>query len=174
MAASSTETATIDDVLSGFLRDFSLLAVSDRLVGKETIESLRSTMFGAADGRTSLLTRLSDLGLNIRERQAVANALNKASREGRPGVAETAEERAAQVAWLDGHGSSDDAGGAAAADVPSWPPSTRRFLVFTSAGDGAAVQQWVLSSDGERDWELCVVYYGSQSDPACLQVRVRG
>jgi hypothetical protein len=60
--------------------------------------------------------------------------------------------------WLKGPGE------CAAGDA--WA-ATRPFLVFTSAGDNSAVRRW-LSGSPERDWDLCVAYYGDEPDPPCL------
>ena len=47
------------------------------------------------------------------------------------------------------------------------PPSEKRpWLVFTSAGDRSNVAQWI---GGSRLFDVCVVYYGDEAEPACAR-----
>ena len=160
--------------LDAFLSECGLSSVSAKLSG-DTLESLVQIHYGLdiygtagpehADpqkaGRKALLEHLQQLGLNLKERQTLANNIAKASRDGRAGFAETAEEIANRVAWLDGGEPSTE---------PPWPPSSRPFLVFTSAGDANNVPKWLVP-EHEREWDLVVAYYGeSEVEPPCMQV----
>ena len=152
--------------LQSFLQSEGLESVCERLKD-ESIESILGVLFGAdgrTDNRPALLKWLAQHGLSLPERQAVAKAFNRASREGVAGIAESDAEIAARTSWLDGTSAPDPI------EEP-WAPPTRPFLVFTSAGDASSgVGQWMQSTHSERDFELCVVYYGDEADPACLQM----
>jgi hypothetical protein len=83
----------------------------------------------------------------------------------------SAEEDPVRVAtaWLDE---------SRAPHASAWPATKKQFLVFTSAGDNNNVAKWV-EPEGSRNFELCVVYYGDESDPPCLSfadhaLRIKG
>lgn len=171
-----------DESLLAFLREHELVEVADKLAG-ESLASMTKSFFD--EGRTLFLKSLQERGIGLKVRQALANKLNAASRTGVAGIAESEEEIRSRTAWLDvsGASSAEDA----------WPPSRRRYLVFTSAGDANKVHHWVEESDaelgnlerctarlgiprvgGRDDFDLCVVYYGSAAeDPPCMQVADR-
>lgn len=111
--------------LSRFLCDHGMSALETNLAA-DTLENLVHELFTV--GRPSLLRMLAARGLNLSDRQAIANALGKASRTGYPGVCETTQELANRTAWLDGHGQPT---------VDTWQSGGSPFLVFTSAGDAA-------------------------------------
>ena len=189
-AGSAAPTAA-DPALEAFLEDQQLSALGSRLAST-SLTTLTQTLFGEdgrlppAKGRPALLKQLSALNLPLRERQALANALGRASREGFSGIAETEADIKARTAWIDAmlSGSTSAAEATsepgAAGDEPPWARSARPFLVFTSAGDANHVPSWVHMRSGRaRDWDLCVVYYGTADAPACLDVadhalRMRG
>ena len=100
--------------------------------------------------------------MKLADRQALANALNSASRSGYRGVCEDITER---TAWLTAPAVERQDG------VPVWdPPRDCRFLVFTSAGDANNVSRWVRDRRDSDSFELCVCYYSSQAEPKCLRV----
>ena len=162
--------------LDAFLDECDLGALTDRLAG-ESLQSLARTLFGpdgmlpASKGRPALLQQLKALGLSLAERQAVATAINKASREGDARVAETEADVNARTAWLRRDTTLALSLSSGDEETP-WPRSPRPFLVFTSAGDsGCNVAKWV--EPGPREFDLCVCYYGDVAEPACLQVADR-
>ena len=132
-----------------FLADHDLTALADHLAN-DTLESLVHELFEDG-GRPALLNRLVARGLRLKERQALANALNRANRLGYPGVTESMDQVSNRTAWLDGDG-----------EISSWRSCGSPFLVFTSAGDRGNVPMW---AQGDRDFELCVVYYGDADEP---------
>ena len=157
-----------DADLSAFLRDEALEEkVAAATLAGETLQSFVQTLFGpdgrlpGKQGRTALLERLTGLGLPLGARQAFANALSRASRDGRAGIAETPEDIHNRVAWLDDLAT-------CTGDEPEWPPPARPFLVFTSAGDACQVADWLREVTMSRDWDLVVVYYGQEADPPCV------
>jgi hypothetical protein len=109
---------------------------------------------------------MSERSMKLADRQALANALNSASRSGYRGVCEDITER---TAWLTAPAVERQDG------VPVWdPPRDCRFLVFTSAGDANNVSRWVRDRRDSDSFELCVCYYSSQAEPECLRVADRG
>lgn len=172
----------LEQSLSSFLESYGLGAVIEPALADCTLEDIASRFFG--EGRIAFFSWLAQRGVALPERQVrytsqhwmrtlppvlasvhipscvqkLANALSKASRGGVSGVAESPE---AVVAWMDGNGS---------ATGPAVWTSSRRFLVFTSAGDDGNVPLWVRNSGAERAFDLCVVYYGNEADPPCLRI----
>jgi hypothetical protein len=161
--------------LTEFLAAHELPHLEQALAGvtlKSLLEILfTSTALGPLDSRPALLSYLSDHGIKLKDRQALANALNHASREGTPGVAETDDEVRQRTAWLELERPSF----VDKPEVEVWPPSCHSFLVFTSAGDASNVCAWLKSPSGAtvRDFELLVTYYGDESEPACLHAADR-
>lgn len=161
--------------ICNFLSANGLAHLIVHLAGKgETIASCVGRLYDEAgrETRPAFLAWLAKSGVAaLKDRQALAKALGRASREGEPGICESAEAQWARTAWLDGDGDGQALEGA----EPAWEPSGRRFLVFTSAGDANSVAAWTRGRGGaERDWELCVSYYGAQPDPDCLGLADRG
>lgn len=146
--------------LDGFLRDYDLAPLRARL-SDVTLQSLTLVLFG--ESRTALLSALQGRGLALSERRRLANALEKAAKQHDPRVAETPEEIARRVAWLDGSTS-----------TAAWPPSSRPFCLFTSAGDSVSsnVLSWLSGRDSDGAdgalFDLVVAYYGDEPDPPCL------
>ena len=151
--------------LEEFLASEGLDHLLERLHG-ESLERCKQIMFGAdgrSNGRPAFLKWLAELGLNLKERQTLATAFSRASREGVDGIAESDADVNARTAWLDSDTSPE-------ADEEPWQQSTRKFLVFTSAGEACSgLQQW-LRATSTRSFDICVVYYGDESDPECLRV----
>ena len=151
--------------LHDFLAAYGLERLADRLRDDALCDLVRLLF---EDGRPAFLSRMSQRGFSVSDRQALANALNRASRSGYDGVAESEAQLHELTAWLDRPPVEGDTAGSA------WEPRGCPFLVFTSAGDANNVPHWVRSRSAASDWELCVVYYGSREDPECLRVADRG
>ena len=149
-AAPSTSSSPLDS----FLAQAELSALAPALAGA-TLGSLTSTLFD--EGRGPLLKMLQQRGVALKDRQALANALGRASRDGLEGVTEV--EDGSRTSWLDGDG---EARGDAA-----WARPSRRWLVFTSAGNVGNVTSWTRG--GTPEFELVVVYYGDAESPPCLR-----
>ncbi len=161
MAATTADLAAADAAaLSSFLEEVELAALQPSLA-ETTLAECCDRLF---DDRTAFLRWCASLGVKRVDGQALAGALARASRDGRPGICETDETFRARTAWLDGDGGDDERAG-----EPAWPASPHPFLVFTSAGDASSVSMWVEGRDAlQRDWALCVVYYGDEPEPDCL------
>ena len=149
----------MDSSLFKFLSDHGI----DRLeaaLQQDTLDGLVNLLF--EDGRPTFLKAMLQRGVNVHDRLLLAGILDHASMTGVDGVAESMAQVEARSAWLKGPIEHKQ---------ESWKPHGHPFLVFTSAGDANNIAHWVALGKGQsKNFEVCVVYYGKQSDPECLRL----
>ena len=111
-------------MLADFLAAHDLSHLEDALVGESLSTCVQrlfkpASIVGALDSRPAFLSFLAERGVKLKDRQALANALARASREGEAGVVETEDDVQQRTDWLDLHYERS----LCEEDAPMWPPS---------------------------------------------------